>query len=130
MGSYILGTEIFNPDLDTYSKPYQRIWPISWFIKKIGGSHRKLLHKYIIGSVIIETCLVIIFMTILLIINKLGFGINSEYDIYQIINNFSTFWQSYHEDIVALSFGIILSNQVHLIIDDMNDTNLGFLINW
>lgn len=108
MGSFMLGTEIFNPDLDTNSKPSHRLWILSYPIRML-SHHRGLLHNIFIGWLLIEIYLAIIGIIILIIANKLGIG----YDLNWIYNNIDKLY----DKIFAFSFGLFLSNTIHIVAD-------------
>lgn len=108
IGAYILGTEVFSPDLDTYSKPYQRLGILSYPIKKL-SKHRGLGHNMFIGWLLKALYLAlicgIIFSILLLVAYKFG------YDVYWIIDYIDI------KIIGALLTGLFLSNAVHIMAD-------------
>ncbi len=108
MGSYMLGTEIFNPDLDTNSKPSHRLWILSYPIRML-SHHRGLLHNIFIGWLIIEIYLLIIGIILSVIANKLGIG----YDLNWMYNNVDKLY----DKIFAFSLGLFLSNTIHIVAD-------------
>ena len=115
IGSYILGTEVFSPDLDTYSKPSQRLGILSFPIRKF-SKHRGLGHNIFIGWLLKASYLTLIYGTILSIILLVAckFG----YDACKF--GYDTYWIIDHIDIKvigALLTGLFLSNAVHIITD-------------
>lgn len=121
MGSYILGTEILSPDLDTDSKPGQRLGILSFPIRKL-SRHRGLGHNIFIGwllkAIYILLILVIIGIILLMLaINSKVLPINSKvlpYDIYKILDYIDI------KIIGAFLIGLFLSNGMHIIIDKMD----------
>jgi uncharacterized metal-binding protein len=74
MVSYILGTEIFTPDLDTDSKPGQRLGILSFPIRKL-SRHRGLGHNIFIGWFLKAIYILLILAIIGIIILILGYNI-------------------------------------------------------
>lgn len=106
MGSYILGTEIFTPDLDTDSKPGQRLGILSFPIRKL-SRHRGLGHNIFIGWFLKALYILLILAIIGMVIETLG------YDIYWILDHIDI------KIIGAFLTGLFLSSGVHIIIDKM-----------
>ena len=107
MGSYVLGTEIFSPDLDTDSKPGQRLGILSYPIRKL-SKHRGLGHNIFIGWLLKALYILFIFMVIGIIILTIG------YDIHMIIDYINI------KIIGAFLIGLFLSNGMHIIIDEID----------
>lgn len=107
MGSYVLGTEIFTPDLDTNSKPGQRLGILSFPIRKL-SRHRGLGHNIFIGWLLKVLYIIFICMMIGIILLTLG------YDIYWILNYIDI------KIIGAFLIGLFLSNGIHIIIDKID----------
>jgi uncharacterized metal-binding protein len=103
--AYILGTEVFSPDLDTYSKPSQRLSILSYHIRKL-SKHRELGHNILIGWLL--KILYLIFMVssilsvLLLLMYKCG------YDAYFITDYIDI------KVIGALFIGFFLNNASHI----------------
>lgn len=106
MGSYILGTEIFTPDLDIDSKPGQRLGILSFPIRKL-SKHRGLGHNIFIGWLLKVLYILFILMIIGMIILTLG------YNIYWILDYIDI------KIIGAFLIGLFLSSGTHIIIDKM-----------
>lgn len=106
MGSYILGTEIFTPDLDIDSKPGQRLGILSFPIRKL-SKHRGLGHNIFIGWLLKALYILFILMIIGMIILILG------YNIYWILDYIDI------KIIGAFLIGLFLSSGTHIIIDKM-----------
>ena len=106
MGSYVLGTEIFTPDLDTDSKPGQRLGILSFPIRKL-SRHRGLGHNIFIGWFLKALYILLILIIIGIIILTLG------YNIYWILDYIDI------KIIGAFLTGLFLSSGVHIIIDKM-----------
>lgn len=108
MTSYILGTEAFSPDLDTYSKPAKRLGILSYPIRKT-SRHRGLGHNIFIGWLLKALYLSLIFAfitgAILLIAYKLG------YDIYWIIDLITI------KIVETFFMGLFFSNAIHILTD-------------
>lgn len=104
MGSYVLGTEIFSPDLDTDSKPGQRLGILSFPIRKL-SRHRGLGHNIFIGWLLKALYILLILTIIGIIILTLG------YNIYWILGYIDI------KIIGAFLIGLFLSNGMHIIID-------------
>lgn len=107
MGSYVLGTEIFTPDLDTDSKPGQRLGILSFPIRKL-SRHRGLGHNIFIGWFLKAVYILLILMIIYIVILTLG------YNIYWILDYIDI------KIIGAFLTGLFLSSGVHIIVDKIN----------
>ncbi len=106
MVSYVLGTEIFSPDLDIDSKPGQRLGILSFPIRKL-SRHRGLGHNIFIGWLLKAIYILFILTIISIIILTLG------YNIYMILDYIDI------KIIGAVLIGLFLSNGVHIITDKM-----------
>ncbi len=106
MGSYVLGTEIFTPDLDIDSKPRQRLGILSFPIRKL-SKHRGLGHNIFVGWLLKVLYILFILMIIGMVISTLG------YNIYWILDYID------FKIIEAFLTGLFLSSGVHIIIDKM-----------
>lgn len=106
IGSYILGTEIFSPDLNTHSKPEHRLGILSYPIRKL-SRHRGLGHNIFIGWLLKALYLALIGAIILIAVSKLG------YDIYWILNYLDI------RTIGIFLIGLFLSNMIHIIVDNI-----------
>ena len=106
MGSYVLGTEIFTPDLDTDSKPGHRLGILSFPIRKL-SRHRGLGHNIFFGWLLKVLYILSIYAIIGIIL--LIFGC----DIYMILYYVNI------KIIGAFLIGLFLSNGMHIIIDKM-----------
>ena len=106
MGSYVLGTEIFTPDLDIDSKPGQRLGILSFPIRKL-SRHRGLGHNIFIGWFLKAVYILLMLIIIGIIILTLG------YNIYWILDYIDI------KVIGAFLTGLFLSSGVHIIIDKM-----------
>lgn len=106
VGSYILGTELLSPDLDTRSKPGNRLGILSYPIRKL-STHRGLGHNIFIGWFLRILYLILIGTVILFILYKLG------YDLYWTLKYIDAKIMS------AFLVGIFLSNAVHIITDNI-----------
>jgi uncharacterized metal-binding protein len=104
MGTYVLGTEIFTPDLDTDSKPGQRLGFLSYPIRKL-SKHRGLGHNIFFGWLLKALYILFILAIIWIIIKALG------YDTYWIFGYINI------HIIGAFLVGLFLSNAIHIIID-------------
>lgn len=104
MLSYVLGTEIFTPDLDTDSKPGQRLGILSYPIRKL-SRHRGLGHNIFIGWFLKAIYILLLLVIIGILIKTLG------YDTYLILGYINM------KMIYAFLTGLFLSNAVHIIID-------------
>lgn len=104
MGSYVLGTEIFTPDLDTDSKPGQRLGILSYPIRKL-SKHRGLGHNIFIGWFLKAIYILLLLAIIGISIKTLG------YDTYWILGYINM------KMIYAFLIGLFLSNATHIIID-------------
>ena len=102
--TYILGTELFTPDLDIKSKPSKRLGfiylPIRWIFH-----HRGKLHSIFFGWIIQTIYLILIWIIILILVNKLGYNIDLS------LKNVSI------DYIVGFVAGLSLSNGIHIIAD-------------
>ena len=105
MGSYVLGTEIFTPDLDTDSKPGQRLGILSYPIRKL-SKHRGLGHNIFIGWLL--KAIYILFISIIIY-----YGISFGYDIHWILDYINI------KTIFAFLTGLFLSNAIHIIADKL-----------
>lgn len=104
MIAYVLGTELFSPDLDIISKPGKRLGILSYPIRKL-SKHRGLGHNIIFGWLLKLLYICVILSIMLFVTNKLGY-------------NF--YWMLYyiHRDLIlSLSAGLLLSNAVHIVAD-------------
>jgi uncharacterized metal-binding protein len=108
MGSYVLGTEIFTPDLDTDSKAGQRLGILSFPIRKL-SRHRGLGHNIFIGWFLKAVYILLVLIIICIIILTLG------YNIYWILDYIDI------KIIGAFLTGLFLSSGVHIIIDKIGD---------
>ena len=108
VGAYILGTEIFSPDLDTYSKPSQRLGILSYPIRKL-SKHRGLGHNMFIGWLLKILYLVFMVGSILLVVLLLMYKCG--YDAYFIADYINI------KVIGALFTGFFLSNASHIMAD-------------
>lgn len=104
IGSYVLGTEIFSPDLDTRSKPSRRLSIISYPIR-ILSKHRGLGHNIFIGWFLKLLYIILIGTVILTTAYYIG------YDLYNTIYYFDI------KIVVAFMIGLFLSNAIHIIVD-------------
>lgn len=104
MGSYVLGTEIFTPDLDTDSKPGHRLGILSFPIRKL-SKHRGLGHNIFIGWFLKALYILLIGAILILILSILG------YDMYNILAYIDI------KNIRAFLIGLFLSNAIHIIAD-------------
>lgn len=107
MVSYVLGTEIFTPDLDIDSKPGQRLGILSFPIRKL-SIHRGLGHNIFIGWFLKAVYILLMLIIIGIIILTLG------YNIYWILDYIDI------KIIGAFLTGLFLSSGVHIIIDKIN----------
>ena len=105
--SYVLGTELFSPDLDTNSIPSKKLGfiyrPMRWLYP-----HRGKLHNIFLGWIIQIVYLVVILVIIFIIADKVG------HNLYWIA--------SYVEfkDIAAFLAGLFLSDAIHILADKIN----------
>ena len=106
MGAYILGTEVFSPDLDTYSRPSQRLGILSYPIRKL-SKHRGWGHNMFVGWLLRALYFILIFGLILMVVLLIAYKFG--YSIYSIHINFKV--------IEALLTGLFLSNAVHIVTD-------------
>ena len=104
--AYILGTEVFSPDLDTNSKPSQRLGILSYPIR-ILSRHRGLGHNILIGWLLKVLYLVLIGIIIYIVADKIG------YNLYWILNYIDA------KIIGAILIGLFLSNAMHIIADNI-----------
>lgn len=111
MGSYVLGTEIFTPDLDTGSKPGQRLGILSYPIRKL-SRHRGLGHNIFLGWFLKALYILLILTIIGIILKILGFN------IYMILDHIDI------KTIGAFLAGMFLSNAVHIILDKIADNKI------
>jgi len=104
MITYVLGTELFSPDLDTLSKPGKRLGVLSYPIRKL-SKHRGMGHNILFGWLLRLLYICTIVSITLFGANKLG------YDFYWILDYT-------HEDmILPIMAGLLLSNAVHIVAD-------------
>jgi len=104
MITYVLGTELFSPDLDTLSKPGKRLGVLSYPIRKL-SKHRGMGHNILFGWLLRLLYICMIASFALFGANKLG------YDFCWILN-------SIHEDmILPIMAGLLMSNAVHIVAD-------------
>ena len=106
VGTYMLGTEIFTPDLDTDSKPGQRLGILSYPIRKL-SKHRGLGHNIFIGWLL--KAIYILFILIIIYYMVLIFG----YNIHMILDYTNI------KNIYAFMTGLFLSNAMHIIADEL-----------
>jgi uncharacterized metal-binding protein len=106
MVSYVLGTEIFTPDLDTDSKPGQRLGILSYPIRKL-SRHRGLGHNIFIGWFLKALYILLMLAIIGIAIKTLG------YDTYWVLGYINM------KMMYAFLIGLFLSNAVHIITDKM-----------
>jgi len=104
MIAYVIGSEFLSPDLDTNSRPSQRLGILSYPIRKL-SKHRGLSHNILIGWSLKVLYILIIIVAILIVIDKAG--LSSYIPKIQISN----------EMIYASLLGIFLSNLIHIITD-------------
>lgn len=107
MGSYILGTEIFTPDLDTDSKPNKRLGILSFPIRKL-SRHRGLGHNIFIGWFLKALYILFLCAILILIFSILG------YDTHNILAYIDI------RIIEAFLVGLFLSNAIHIIADKIS----------
>lgn len=108
VGAYVLGTEIFTPDLDTNSKPGQRLGILSYPIRKL-SKHRGLGHNIFIGWLLRALYILLILIAIYGIALILGY--NADW----ILNYINI------KMIYAFLIGLFLSNTVHIAADIITD---------
>ena len=106
IGTYVLGTEIFTPDLDTDSKPGQRLGILSYPIKKL-SKHRGWGHNIFIGWLLKAIYILFIFIVIYYFMLILGYNIRWILDYINI------------KMIYAFLTGLFLSNAVHIVADKL-----------
>lgn len=106
MITYVLGTELFSPDLDTWSKPCKRLGILSYPIRKL-SKHRGMGHNILFGWLLKVVYICIIVSLVLFGANKLG------YDFYWILGYINK------EMILSLLAGLLISNAVHIITDEI-----------
>lgn len=107
MGSYILGTEIFTPDLDIDSKPGHRLGILSFPIRKL-SKHRGLGHNIFIGWFLKAIYILLIYAILILILSILGYNTHNILAYIDIKN------------IRAFLIGLFLSNAIHIIADKIS----------
>lgn len=102
--SYILGTELFSPDLDTNSIPSKKLGfiyrPMRWLYP-----HRGKLHNIFLGWIIQIIYLAVIIAIIYVIADKI------DHNLYMIINYIEL------KDVIAFSIGLFLSDATHILAD-------------
>lgn len=108
IGTYVLGTEIFTPDLDTDSKPGQRLGIVSYPIRKL-SKHRGLGHNIFIGWLLKALYILLILVVIYGIVLSLGYNMD------WILNYINI------KIIYAFLTGLFLSNAVHIVTDKVAD---------
>lgn len=104
--SYLFSSLMFNGDLDTNSRPYNRWWifKMIWIPYQIIFYHRSVFtHGIIIGTLI----RIIYVMIIPVIIIYFSFG-------YEIISNFIN---TYHWELIYILIGLEAGSSVHTISD-------------
>ena len=106
VGTYVLGTEIFTPDLDTDSKPGQRLGILSYPIRKL-SKHRGLGHNIFIGWLLKAIYILLIMVVIC------GVALSLGYDIYWILDYLNI------KMIYVYLIGLFLSNAVHIVTDNL-----------
>ena len=108
IGTYVLGTEIFTPDLDTDSKPGQRLGILSYPIRKL-SKHRGLGHNIFIGWLLKALYILLIMIVIYGMVLGLGYDLGWTVDYINI------------KIIYAFLIGLFLSNAVHIVADKLAD---------
>lgn len=104
MVTYVLGTELFSPDLDTLSKPGKRLGILSYPIRKL-SKHRGMGHSILFGWLLR-------ILYICIIVSIILFGVNKfEYDFYWVLGCIHV------EEIMSLFVGLFMSNAVHIVTD-------------
>lgn len=106
IGSYVLGTEVLSPDLDTRSKPGDRLNFLSYPIRKL-STHRGLGHNILIGWLLRVLYLILIGAIILIMTNALGYNL---YWILALIDK---------KIVLAFLIGMFLSNAIHIVADNI-----------
>lgn len=104
MITYILGTELFSPDLDIMSKPAKRLGILSYPIRKL-SKHRGMGHNILFGWLLKFLYICTIISIILFGTDKLG------YNFYWILDYVR------EEMILSSLAGLLLSNAVHIMTD-------------
>lgn len=104
MVTYVIGTELLSPDLDTLSKPGKRLGILSYPIRKL-SKHRGMGHSILFGW-LLKLLYICIMISVVLFVTK-EFG----YDFYWVLYYIS------EEMVVSLLVGLLLSNAVHIISD-------------
>jgi uncharacterized metal-binding protein len=102
--TYVLGTELFSPDLDTLSKPGKRLGILSYPIRKL-SKHRGMGHNILFGWLLKLLYICVIMSLMLFVTNKFG------YDFFWILHYIRT------ETIMLILAGLFLSNAVHIMTD-------------
>lgn len=110
IGAYVLGTEIFTPDLDTDSKPRQRLGILSYPIRRL-SMHRGLGHNLFVGWLLKALYILLIFIIMGVIIFTIAGRLG--YNIYWILGYIDI------NSINAFLTGLFLSNAVHIIADNI-----------
>jgi uncharacterized metal-binding protein len=104
MIAYVLGTELFSPDLDIWSKPGKRLGILSYPIRKL-SKHRGIGHSILFGWLLKVLYICLVVSIILFGVNKLG------YDFYWMLDYI-------HEEMtLPLLVGLLLSNAAHIMTD-------------
>lgn len=106
IGTYVLGTEIFTPDLDTDSKPGQRLGILSYPIRKL-SKHRGLGHNIFIGW-LLKTLYILLILIVIY-----GIGLSLRYDMNWILDYINI------KMIYAFLTGLFLSNAIHIVTDNL-----------
>lgn len=110
VGTYVLGTEIFTPDLDIDSKPGQRLGILSYPIRKL-SKHRGLGHNIFIGWLLKTVYILLIILCIWMVIYCVMLNLGLEYNISWLDINIKM--------IYAFLIGLFLSNAVHIMTDKL-----------
>jgi uncharacterized metal-binding protein len=105
--AYVLGTELFSPDLDIDSIPYRRLsfiyFPLKWYLKP----HRGKAHEYLKGPVIQILYLGLLVAILFFVLTKTGHELNF------VISDLNI------QELIGLLSGIALSNWIHILMDDI-----------
>jgi uncharacterized metal-binding protein len=104
MITYVLGTELFSPDLDIRSKPAKRLGILSYPIRKL-SKHRGMGHSLLFGWLLKFLYICTIISILLFLADKLG------YDFYWLLIYIN------EEMILSSLAGLLLSNAVHIVAD-------------
>lgn len=106
--SYILGTELFSPDLDTNSIPSKKLGFIYRPMRWLYAPHRGKLHNIFLGWIIQVLYLALIIALLFVIADKIG------HSLYWIMNYVKT------NDVVAFLVGLFLSDAIHILADKIS----------